>query len=63
MFWPWKSLAAAARLASEREARFVRIARQAHERARRDLGPQALKPRDWECTAVGEAAPRRAEPT
>jgi hypothetical protein len=33
---------------AERQARFVRIARAAHECARRDLGPQQLKPRDWE---------------
>ena len=48
MSWLWKSTAEAARLADRREARFVKIAREAHERARGELGPQKLKPRDWE---------------
>jgi hypothetical protein len=46
--WPWNSPVEAARRAAAREARFIGIAREAHERARHDLGPQQLKPRDWE---------------
>ncbi|MDB5558899.1 MAG: hypothetical protein JWQ36_1833 [Enterovirga sp.] len=48
MVWPWRSPEEVARRAQDREARFVRIGREAYEGARRDLGPQQLKPRDWE---------------
>ena len=48
MSWPWTSTEEAARRRAERQARFVRIGRDAHESARRYLGPQQLKPRDWE---------------
>ena len=48
MLWPWTSPKSAARLARDRKAGFVRIAREAHERSREELGEQKLKPRDWE---------------
>lgn len=48
MHWPWTPHAEAARLAGERKARFIQLAREAHEGARQRLGPQKLKPRDWE---------------
>jgi hypothetical protein len=48
MLWPWNSPAESDRRAAARDARFVQIAREAHERARCDLGAQRLKPRDWE---------------
>jgi hypothetical protein len=48
MRWPWHSPETTTRRADERKARFVRIAREAHERSRQDLGDQKLKPRDWD---------------
>lgn len=66
MSWPWTSQTETSRRAADRKARFVQIARDAHDRARRDLGPQALKPRDWERAAprpANEARRRRAGPT
>ena len=48
MLWPWTSPERAARLAEEKKARFVRTAREAHERSRRELGEQKLKRRDWD---------------
>ena len=59
--WPWNSPVEAARRAAAREARFIGIAREAHERARRDLGPQQLKPRDWEAEPA-LASDRREHP-
>ncbi len=50
--WLWNSLAESDRRAAARDERFVQIARDAHERARRDLGAQLLKPRDWESEHV-----------
>jgi hypothetical protein len=60
MVWPWRSPAEAARRAQDREARFVHIGREAYEGARRDLGPQQLKPRDWE-GAEAPAAERQPD--
>ncbi|NNM71332.1 hypothetical protein [Enterovirga aerilata] len=62
MIWPWRSPAELARRVARREARFVEIARVAYERARGELGPQKLKPRDWEpdppAPPTGKAAAR-----
>jgi hypothetical protein len=57
MSWSWRSPEQAAQRAAAREAHFVAIGREAHERARRNLGPQRLKPRDWEFGFAGAAAP------
>jgi hypothetical protein len=48
MSWSWRTPIQAAQRAAAREAHFVAIAREAHDRARGHLGPQRLKPRDWE---------------
>jgi hypothetical protein len=44
----WRSPAAARAIAEQRKARFAQIAREAYEHSRDALGPQKLKPRDWE---------------
>jgi hypothetical protein len=61
MPWPWNSSERATRLAEDRKARFVQIARDAHERARRELGDQKLKRRDWDQSGPMDRAGARFE--
>lgn len=48
MLWPWTSSAAAARLSEARKQRFIKIAREAHERSREEIGKQKLRGRSWD---------------
>jgi len=59
--WPWRSPKEAARRAAERDARFVRVGREAHERSRDQSGPQKLKPRNWDRSGPMDKAGAEAE--